>query len=81
MGLGPQDIAATPPGADLFAEGTGALLEKSRAELFHTIVAKGLFVCKRAWPDIHPTIALLCTRVCAPTESDWDKLGAINALL
>ena len=37
-------------------------------------MAKGLFVCKRARPDIQPTIAVLCTRVKAPNESDWDKL-------
>jgi hypothetical protein len=45
-----------------------------QAELFHTIIAKGLFVCKRACPYIHPTIALLCTGVCSPNQDDWDKL-------
>jgi hypothetical protein len=30
-----------------------------------------LFACKRARPDIHTTIAFLCTRV---QEHDWDKL-------
>jgi hypothetical protein len=42
--------------------------------VFHTFVAKGLFACKRARPDIHTTIAFLCTRVNKPTETDWDKL-------
>jgi hypothetical protein len=37
-------------------------------------VAKGLFVCKRARPDIQPVISILCTRVKAPNESDWAKL-------
>jgi hypothetical protein len=49
-------------------------LEKLRADIFHTFVAKGLFACKRARPDIHTTIAFLCTRVRAPTEEDWEKL-------
>jgi len=38
------------------------------------MVAKGLFVCRRARPDIHTTIAALCTRVRAPTQDDWCKL-------
>ena len=37
-------------------------------------MAKGLFVCKRARPDIHPAITILCSWVKAPTESDWEKL-------
>ena len=50
------------------------LLESERADVFHTIVAKGLFVVKRARPDIMMTIAFLCTRVRGPTEDDWKKL-------
>ena len=42
--------------------------------MFHTFVAKGIFACKRARPDIHPAIAVLCTRVKEPNESDWQKL-------
>jgi hypothetical protein len=37
-------------------------------------VAKGLFACKRARPDIHTAIALLCTRVKSPNQDDWNKL-------
>jgi hypothetical protein len=64
----------TPAGEDLLSEGTGAKLDKARAELFHTIVAKGLFICKRARPDIHTAIAILCGRTQAPNENDWCKL-------
>ena len=49
-------------------------LQKDKAETFHTIVAKCLFVAKRARPDILPTVAYLCTRVKAPTKDDWGKL-------
>jgi hypothetical protein len=49
-------------------------LTKQNAELFHTMVAKGLFLCKRGRPDIDPAIAFLTTRVCDPTQEDWDKL-------
>jgi hypothetical protein len=45
-----------------------------RSEAHHTMVAKGLFLCKRARPNIQPTIAILCTRVKDPNEVDWGKL-------
>ncbi len=41
---------------------------------FHTIVAKTLYVTKRARPDTCLAIAFLTTRVRAPDRDDWDKL-------
>ena len=41
---------------------------------FHTFVAKGLFLCKRARPDIQTTIAFLTTRVQDTDEDNWKKL-------
>ena len=49
-------------------------LHKEKAELFHTTVAKALFLSKRSRPDIQPTVAFLCTRVQKPTIEDWGKL-------
>jgi hypothetical protein len=49
-------------------------LEKPQVETYHTFVAKGLFACKRACPDIHPKIAVLCTPVKKLNEDDWRKL-------
>jgi hypothetical protein len=72
-----NETAPTPAAKDLFAEGEGKDLEKQRAEEYHTFVAKGLFACKRARPDIHPTIAVLCTRVKKPNEDDWKKLNRL----
>jgi hypothetical protein len=72
--LGPKDTALTPAADDLFAEGTGDPLCVTRGDLFHRISAKGLFVCKRARPDTHPTVAVLCTRVRRPIEDDWTKM-------
>jgi hypothetical protein len=70
-----KDTQPTPAADDLFDKGDESkLLSKEQAEDFHTCVAKGLFLCKRARPDIHPTIAVLCTRVKQPNESDWKKL-------
>ena len=66
--------AKTPAGDKLMEVGNEKVLDKQRAEVYHTTVAKGLFLCKRARPDIQPTIAFLSTRVISPTEMDWKKL-------
>ncbi len=66
---------STPAAEHLFNvnEKAEKLPEKLKQE-FHTAVAKGLFVCKRARPDLQPTIPFLCTRVKAPDVDDWKKL-------
>ena len=46
-----------------------------------TMVAKALFLSKRACPDIQPTVAVLCTRVQEPNESDWNKLTRLMKYL
>jgi hypothetical protein len=65
--------AYTPAAEDLFSEGKGPPLDTVKAQIFHCWVAKALFACKRARPDIHPPTTLLCTRVKAPMESEWNK--------
>jgi hypothetical protein len=50
------------------------LLDEDKADLFHSIVAKLLWLEKRVRPDIETTIAFLTTRVAAPNISDWSKL-------
>ena len=42
------DQALTPAMDSLFKKGQGKQLSKECAELFHTVMAKGLFVSKRA---------------------------------
>ena len=78
--LEPKDIAASPAPEDLFAEGSGPELPKHLAEEYHTMVAKGLFACKRARPDIHTAIASMCTRVKSPkvyaSRQLWDSSHA-----
>ena len=69
-----RGVARTPAGDDIFDEREGKPLPKDKAETYHTFVAKGLFLAKRARLDILPTIAVLCTRVALPTESEWKKL-------
>ena len=64
----------SPAGNDLLDVGRGELLEDDQREVFHSFVAKGLFLSKRARVDIHPTISVLATRVRKPNESDWKKV-------
>jgi len=52
-------------------------LEPKKAELFHHIVAKLLFVSRRARIDLQLAVAFLCTRVSKSTEEDWEKLRRI----
>ena len=67
--------AATPAKRDLFELTIGAeCLDETRADIFHRIVAKLLYVCKRARMDITLTVAFLCTRVSNPGEDDWKEL-------
>ena len=56
-------------------------LSSDKASEFHTITAQGLFLCKRARPDIAPVIAYLTTRVREPSESDWKKLERMMKFL
>ena len=67
--------AVTPAAAHLFKvrEDCGKLDDK-KASVFHTVTAKGLFLSKRARPDILTTIAFLSTRVKEPDEDDWKKM-------
>jgi hypothetical protein len=69
--LGKKDVAKTPARDNLFNLGTGAKLDTNRSEIFHTFVAKGLFLCERARPDIQQAILVLCTRVRDPNQADW----------
>jgi hypothetical protein len=72
--LGKNGMAKTPAGDNLFNLGTGAKLDTKRSEIFHTFVAKGIFLCKRARPNIQQGVSVLCTRVNDPNQVDWEKL-------
>ncbi|KAL7570585.1 hypothetical protein ACA910_017636 [Epithemia clementina (nom. ined.)] len=77
-----EGLAGTPWNKNLFKMNEKSeVLEKTKAEQFHTFIAKGLFVTKRARPYILPAIAHLCTRVKGPTVEDWDKLKRMMRFL
>jgi hypothetical protein len=75
----PTDMAgesSTPAGNHLFQVNKDAeRLDEETAPLFHHNVAKLLFLCKQACPDIQTTIAFLCTtRVKEPDVDNYKKL-------
>ena len=67
--------AATPANRNLFIVNEALpSLETRKAEIFHHVVAKLLYVAKRARIDLQLAIAFLCTRVTKSTQEDWEKL-------
>mmetsp|Transcript_40314 Transcript_40314/g.56761 ORF Transcript_40314/g.56761 Transcript_40314/m.56761 type:complete len:230 (+) Transcript_40314:237-926(+) len=73
----PEDMeGTTTPLTDyLFQVKNGIeLLEEPKANLFHSIVVKSLFLCKQGRPYIQTTVAFLFTRVQAPIRHDYNKL-------
>jgi hypothetical protein len=48
-------------------------LSETVSAVFYTIVAKTLYVTKRARPDTCLAIAFLTTRIRAPNTNDWEK--------
>lgn len=71
---------STPASKSLFEvkceEDDEPLCEKKKV-LFHSIVAKLLFLMKRVRPDLEPSVAFLCTRVTKSTIDDWNKLRRV----
>ncbi len=66
---------ATAATNDLFKVDEDAMkLDQARAKAFHNITAKGIYVNKKARPDISLSIAFLTTRVKGPDIDDWRKL-------
>lgn len=64
----------TPASATLLEPGKGARLDEKRHEVFHSYVAKALFLSKRARLDIAPTVAILASKVREPVQGDWNRL-------
>ena len=67
---------------DLFVVNEDAeKLSDEGATAFHNLVAKTLYVSKRARPDVSTAIAFLTTRVRAPDVNDWRKLSHLMEYL
>jgi hypothetical protein len=68
-------VAPTPSRRDLLeVNNSSLLLSKEEAEVFHSVVAKLLYVSLRARPDISLTVSFLCSRVSKSTRQDQEKL-------
>jgi len=73
-----EGTAVTPATNNLFqTDPNDKKLDPEQADRFHTEVARLLFLCKRARPDIHTAVTFLTTRVKSPGVHDWKKLGRI----
>jgi hypothetical protein len=74
----PDDMngfAVTPAASNLFTVREKVnKLDDARADTYHRLTAKLLYLCKRARPDLQPTVAFLTTRVVQPDDDDWNKL-------
>ena len=76
--------AATPTAAHLFEVRTDSKehqISPSNAVQYHHIVARLLFLCHRACPDIQMAVAFLCTRVKALDVDDYKKLCRVICYL
>ena len=70
--------ARTPAAIHLFNVNDGAeKLTEDKAQLFHHIVAKLLYLCRRTRQDIQTAVAFLCTRVKSPDKDDYKKLARV----
>lgn len=79
-----MDGTAVTPAANHLFDVNGkdpVLLPEARSMFFHHNVAKLLFLCKRARPDIQTAVAFLTTRVKSPDEDDYKKLGCVMKYL
>ena len=50
------------------------MLDENRSAVFHSVVHKLLFISKRARPDLHTMVSLLCTCVKYSNVTDWKRL-------
>jgi hypothetical protein len=71
-----EGVARTPSQDDLFTiDEQSPLLNEKDANFYHRTTTRLLFAAKRAHLDLQVAVAYMCTRVKAPTVSDYHKLG------
>lgn len=78
LGMVDEDLSASvssPATKRLFEiSETADKLSEEKSALFHSIVAKLLYLTKRSRPDIETAVSFLRTRVTKCDEEDWKKL-------
>jgi tryptophanyl-tRNA synthetase len=70
----PKQTYTTPAVKECFKYTSSAALDVDGQKKFHTMVAKLLYLAKRARPDILTADSFLCTKVTKPTKEDQKKL-------
>ena len=71
-----KGVSSTPAANYLFTINPNAeKLSSDKADLFHHLVAKLLYLGRRARPDLQLAISFLSTRVQSPDVDDYGKLG------
>jgi hypothetical protein len=77
-GMDVSRSTATPARKNLFdIDDASEKLNNQQGDLFHSVVAKLLYVSHRGRIDIQLAIAFLCTRVSCSTQQDWAKLRRV----
>jgi hypothetical protein len=71
---GCKRIATAAPDSLFKVDEDAVKLDQARVKTFHNITAKGIYITKRARPDLSLSIAFLTTRVKGPDIDDWRKL-------
>jgi hypothetical protein len=67
--------APTPAANHLFTvDEDSPTVDEKKGQFFHTYVAKTLFLCKRARPDLQTAVSFMCKRVKDCNEDDYKKL-------
>jgi hypothetical protein len=67
-------VKVVPGNKETFTvKGAAEKLDLKKKTLFHSTVARLLYLSKRARPDIIAVVGFLCTRVREPTVKDWEK--------
>jgi hypothetical protein len=78
----PKQVYLTPAVKESFKNSsTERLLDPNGQKVFHTVVAKLLYLAKRARPDILTAVSFLCTKVTKPTTEDQQKLSRVMGYL
>jgi len=71
-------VSKVPAAGHLFNINPDATkLQEDKAQLFHHLVAKLLYLCRRTRQDIQTAVAFLCTRVKDPDEDNYKKLTKV----
>jgi len=71
-------VSTTPATLHLFNMDNGTqILDKDRAQLFHLLVEKLLYLSRRSRQDIQTAVAFLCMRVQSPDVDDYKKLARV----